>query len=372
MLSPAEIKRYQRHLVLPSFGIEAQQKLKDAKILIVGVGGLGAPVGLYLTAAGIGHIGLIDNDTVDITNLQRQVLFTENDIGLSKSKKAAERLVQLNSEATIKVIQEKLTSDNALDILKPYDLVIDCTDNFPTRYLINDACVILDKSFIHGSIYQYEGQVSVFNYNKGANYRDLFPTPPSPESVPNCEVGGVLGTLPGIIGSIQANEAIKIICGIGEPLHEKLFIFDSLTMMSRIIKIKSQNSRIKIKDLIDYEAFCNSSSLKKDTMIKEISVVELHQMIENKEDFQLIDVREQHEADISALNDGVLIPLGQIPANEDKIAKDKKVVIYCRSGIRSGQAVNYLQSKLGLDNLYNLKGGILAWADQIDPSMEKY
>ncbi|HNP16869.1 MAG TPA: molybdopterin-synthase adenylyltransferase MoeB [Fulvivirga sp.] len=367
MLNQEEIARYQRQLVLPLFGSNAQQKLKKAKVLIVGAGGLGAPVSLYLTAAGVGEIGIIDNDTVDITNLQRQVLFHGNDIGKSKSVIAAERMSQLNSHAIIKSFNAQLTSKNALELIKDYDLVIDCTDNFPTRYLINDACVLLDKPFIYGSIYQYEGQVSVFNYNQGVNYRDLYPVPPAPESVPNCATGGVLGTLPGIIGSIQANEAIKLICGIGEPLHEKLFIFDTLSLGSRIIKLKSKNTRSNIKELIDYDVFCNVNV---NTMVKEITVSELHQMMENKEDFQLIDVREPHEAVISSLK-GELIPLGTIPDNEDKIATDKKVIIHCRSGARSAQAVNYLQNKLGLQNLYNLKGGILAWSDQIDPSVSK-
>ncbi len=367
MLNQQDIARYQRHLVLPSFGPEAQQKLKQAKILIVGAGGLGAPVSLYLTAAGVGELGIIDMDTVDITNLQRQVLFTENDIGQFKSVKAKERLKQLNSQTIIKAIKEQLDSKNALKLIEHYDLVVDCTDNFPTRYLINDACVLLDKPFIYGSIYQYEGQVSVFNFNQGVNYRDLYPEPPTPESVPNCVTGGVLGTLSGIIGSIQANEVIKLICGIGEPLHEKLFIFDTLTLESRIIKLQSKNTRSNIKKLIDYEAFCNVNI---NTMVKEITVTELHQMMENKEDFQLIDVREPHEAEISSLK-AELIPLRTIPDNENKISTDKKVIIHCRSGVRSAQAVSYLQSKLGLQNLYNLKGGILAWSDQIDPSVSK-
>ncbi|MEQ8926989.1 MAG: ThiF family adenylyltransferase [Fulvivirga sp.] len=368
MLTKEEIQRYQRHFPLPNFGIEAQVKLKQSRILIVGCGGLGNPIASYLAASGVGTIGLIDNDIVSITNLHRQVLYNEAHIGQSKARLTAEKLQKQNQHLKTKVFEEQLTSDNALAIIANYDLVIDCTDNFSTRYLINDTCVLLDKPFIYGSIYQYEGQVAVFNVNKSANYRDLYPTPPIPESVPDCEVGGVLGTLPGIIGSIQANEALKVICNIGQPLIEKLFIFDSQSMESRVIKIKNSNARDTITELIDYEEFCHPN---KNKMVKEITVKELHTMIENKEDFQLIDVREPHEVEIATL-DGELIPLGEVPQNEDKIARDKKVVVHCRSGARSGQAIQYLQGKLGLDNLYNLKGGILAWADEIDPSMEKY
>ncbi|QSE96610.1 ThiF family adenylyltransferase [Fulvivirga lutea] len=368
MLSKEEIQRYQRHFPLPDFGVEAQEKLKKSKVLIVGCGGLGNPVSSYLAASGVSCIGLIDSDVVSISNLQRQILYKEQEIGISKVRLTAQKLKELNHHVEIEEYNLNLNSKNALSIIDKFDLVIDCTDNFPTRYLINDACILQNKPFIYGSIYQYEGQVAVFNVNKSANYRDLYPTPPNPESVPDCEIGGVLGTLPGIIGSIQANEAIKVICGIGQPLIEKLFIFDSQSMETRVIKIKNTNARDTITGLIDYEEFCHPN---KNKMVKEITVKELHEMIENKEDFQLIDVREPHEVEIATL-DGELIPLGDIPQNEDKIAKNKKVVVHCRSGARSGQAIQYLQGKLGLENLYNLKGGILAWADEIDPSMEKY
>lgn len=367
MLSPDEIKRYQRHFVLPNFGQHAQEKLKNSSVLIVGLGALGSPVSLYLAAAGIGRLGLVDADSINITNLQRQVLYREHDINSKKLDRAIANIAQLNHNVKLDAHPHFLSSENALEIIAGYDLVVDCTDNFPTRYLVNDACLLLDKPYVYGSIHQYEGQVSVFNANSDINYRDLFPEPPNPESVPNCEEGGVLGSLAGIIGSIQANEAIKLLTNIGEPLIEKLFIFDSLTLDTRKIKLKSKNTKESVKSLIDYDEFCKI----KNKMIKEVTVKELHQMMENKEDFQLIDVREPHEAEISTLN-GELIPLGQIPDNEAKIETSKKVVIHCRSGARSGQAVNYLQGKLGLDNLYNLKGGILAWADEIDPSMEKY
>ena len=368
MLDTDELKKYQRHFNLPGFGIEGQLKLKNASVLIIGCGGLGSPVSLYLAAGGVGTIGLMDFDIISESNLQRQVQFNEDEIGFNKAEITAKKLTRLNSKISVSTYQEKLTNKNALQLIKRFDLVIDCTDNFPTRYLINDACEILNIPFIYGSIYQYEGQVSVFNYNGGATYRDLFPKPPTPDSVPNCEIGGVMGSLAGIIGSTQANEAIKLICHIGEVLSNKLFIFDSLYMLSRTINITPDSTRQGVKKLIDYENFCNTT---KQTMIKEISVSELNNMMIDKEDFQLIDVREQHEVDICTLN-GELIPLGNIPSSIESISKEKKVVIHCRSGARSSQAIQYLQDHGDYSNLYNLKGGILAWADEIDPTMTKY
>lgn len=368
MLSPQELERYQRHFPLPGFGKEGQEKLKNAKILIVGCGGLGNPVAIYLAAAGIGNIGLVDFDRVNVSNLQRQVMFQETDVDKLKVDILKERITALNSFCNVTTYTIKLESSNALEIINQYDLAIDCTDNFPVRYLLNDACILTNKPFVYGSIYQFEGQVSVFNVNGSSNYRDLYPEPPSPLFVTNCETGGVIGTLPGIVGTIQANEVIKLICSIGESLIDKLLIIDCLTMRSTTIKIKNHNTKRNISELIDYEMFCGT---KTEMKMKEISVSELNQMIESNEDFQLIDVRESHEVEISTLN-GEHIPLGEIPNNEDKIAKDKKVIIHCRSGARSGQAVQYLESKLGLNNLYNLRGGILAWADEIDPSMSKY
>lgn len=368
MLDTDELKKYQRHFNLPGFGVEGQLKLKNATVLIVGCGGLGSPVSLYLAAAGVGTIGLMDFDIISESNLQRQVQFNENEIGFNKAEITAKKLTRLNSKISASAYQEKLTNKNALQLIKRFDLVIDCTDNFPTRYLINDACEILNIPFIYGSIYQYEGQVSVFNYKGGSTYRDLFPKPPAPESVPNCEVGGVMGALAGIIGSIQANEAIKLLCNSGTILSNKLFILDSLTMLSRTISITPIDSRNVVRELLNYDEYCNKT---KQTMIKEISVSELNKMMINTEDFQLIDVREQHEVDICTLN-GELIPLGNIPSNIESISKEKKVVIHCRSGARSGQAIQYLQDHGDYSNLYNLKGGILAWADEIDPTMTKY
>lgn len=370
ILSNEENKRYQRHFTLPDFGVEGQLKLKKARVLVVGAGGLGSPVLLYLAAAGIGQIGIIDGDVLEVSNLQRQILFNTDDIGKPKALVAKEKVKALNPHINVIAYQEVLTTKNALDVISNYDLVIDGTDNFPTRYLINDACSIEEKPFIYGSIFRYEGQVAVFNYKGGPTYRDLFPEPPEPESVPTCETGGVIGVLPGIIGSLQANEAIKILAEIGEPLAGKLLIINSLNLDSRIITIPKISNAPKIEQLINYEQFCGVTN-QSEAMVKEITVSELKAMIDAKEDFQLIDVREQHEYDIANL-DGLLIPLGNIPDATEKIDKDKKVVIHCRSGARSAQAVQYLQQKLGIDNLYNLKGGILAWSDQIDPSIPKY
>lgn len=372
-LSPEELSRYNRHLILEGFGMDGQLRLKQARVLVVGAGGLGCPALLYLAAAGVGHIGIVDFDTVQESNLQRQVLFTVSDLGTNKATAAAGRLRKLNPFITISPHPIQLTSSNALECIKNYDMVIDGTDNFPTRYLLNDACVLLDKPLIYGSVLKYEGQVSVFNVLKdgkySSNYRDLFPLPPSPDVVPNCELAGVLGVLPGIIGSIQANEAIKLLTGTGETLADTLLIVDSLSMETTQIKIRNQLSRHQIKKLIDYEDFCGILKKKTESLsMKEITVQELQGLQLSGSDFQLIDVREPHEYDICNL-EGELIPLAEIPHNVDKISRAKKVVIHCRSGGRSGQAVQWLEKNHKLDNLYNLKGGILAWAKEIDPSM---
>jgi molybdopterin/thiamine biosynthesis adenylyltransferase/rhodanese-related sulfurtransferase len=375
--------RYSRHLVLEEFGLEGQLKLKQSKVLVVGAGGLGSPVLLYLTAAGIGTVGIADHDKVDLTNLQRQVLFSINDIGNNKATAAAIRLKALNDQIQITTYTDKITSVNALDILKGYDVVVDGTDNFPTRYLLNDACVLLNKPLIYGSILKFEGQVSVFNL-KGkqgdhcANYRDLFPEPPSPESTPNCSEAGVLGVLPGMIGSMQATEAIKVLTGIGKTLAGKLLILDAYSMETSIINIPNRGTRNAIKSLIDYDDFCGINQQKNkpltsqnNSAMKEITVQELEQLKASGEDFQLIDVREPHEFDICDLG-GELIPMGDIPSNVDKISKDKKVVVHCRSGKRSGDVISYLEKNHNFQNLYNLKGGILAWAREIDPEMPTY
>lgn len=375
-LSREEIDRYNRHLILKEFGTEGQLKLKEAHVLVVGAGGLGCPALLYLAAAGIGEIGIVDFDTVQESNLQRQVLFTTKDIGKNKAMAASERLLELNPLISIKAHTTKITSQNALDLMRNYDLTIDGSDNFPTRYLLNDASILLGKPLVYGSVLEYEGQLAVFNLNTGknftSNYRDLFPVPPAPEAVPDCSQAGVLGVLPGMIGTMQANEAIKILIGKGEPLTDKLLIIDSMSLDVTRVKIHNTNARASITKLIDYEDFCGINEKKSKSLgMKEVTVQELQALKQSGADFQLIDVREPHEYDICNL-EGELIPLAEVPHNVDKISKAKKVVIHCRSGARSGQAVQWLEKNQKLENLYNLKGGILAWAKEIDTSMPTY
>lgn len=366
--SEEEKQRYSRHFVLPQFGPTAQEELKRATVAVIGAGGLGSPVLQYLAAAGIGRLRIVDFDTISISNLQRQVLFLTGDIGKSKADVAAERIRQLNPGVEVEVINQKLTSQNALTRLSGCSIVVDCTDNFPTRYLVNDACVLLDIPYVYASVFRYEGQVAVFNYQRGVTYRDFFPTPPDPGSVPNCEAGGVLGVLTGIIGCLQANEVLKILTGIGKPMANEVLLVDSLTLEFNTFKIPQRNSRQSIKSLIDYDDFCG---LKVQSTMKEVTVQELKSLLDKKADFQLIDVREPHEFDICNLS-GELIPQGDIPSSVDKISKDKQVVIHCRSGARSGNMVQWLEKNHGFTNLYNLKGGITAWAKEIDPSMPTY
>lgn len=381
--SNKELERYSRHLLIPEFNIEGQKKLKTAKVLIVGTGGLGAPLIQYLAAAGIGTIGIVDFDVVEESNLQRQVLFTTEDIGRPKVEVAHERIIAQNPHIQVIAFNEQLTSKNALEIIKNYDLVADGTDNFPTRYLVNDACVLLGKPNVYASIFRFEGQVSVFNYTDkhgtiGPNYRDLFPNPPPPGLVPSCAEGGVIGVLPGIIGSLQANEVIKVITGVGDPLSGRLFLFDALTFDTRTLKVyRDENNPLNGKnptlfDLIDYDQFCGLMSVESNTdKVKEITAQELHELIEKDSDFQLIDVREQFEYEVVNLN-GELIPLKLLIENVEKISHNKKVVLHCRSGQRSAEAIVLLEEKYGFQNLYNLKGGILAYANEVDSSLARY
>jgi molybdopterin/thiamine biosynthesis adenylyltransferase/rhodanese-related sulfurtransferase len=367
--SQAEYARYNRHIIIPEFGLEGQKKLKAAKVLVVGSGGLGSPVLLYLAAAGVGTLGLVDFDVVDDSNLQRQVLFGVDAIGKPKVEAAKQRLQSLNPHINIVTYNTQLTSQNALDIIKDYDVVADGTDNFPTRYLVNDACLLLDKPNVYASIFQFEGQVSVFNYvnnkgQRGPNYRDLYPTPPPSGLVPNCAEGGVLGVLPGIIGSLQANEVIKVITGIGDTLSGRFFVFDALTFESRTFNIsRNENNPVNgknptITQLIDYEQFCGMKAVEKS--IKEITVDEFDEWKENGEDIQVIDVREPSE--YAEVNIGAtLIPLGTVGENANKIDRSKKVVVHCKLGGRSAKAIRELEEKFGFTNLYNLKGGITAY-----------
>jgi len=378
--SKEELSRYDRHIIIPDFGFEAQKKLKAAKVLVIGSGGLGSPALLYLAAAGVGTIGIIDFDVVDDSNLQRQVLFGVDEIGKPKVEAAKRRLELLNPFIKIKVYNEQLTSKNALDIVKDYDVVADGTDNFPTRYLVNDACVLLGKPNVYASIFQFEGQVSVFNYvnregELGPNYRDLYPTPPPPGLVPSCAEGGVLGVLPGIIGSLQALEVIKVITGVGETLSGRFFIFDALNFESRTFKIRRNPSNPvngvnpTITELIDYEQFCGVKAVEKP--IKEITARELYDLQVRGEDIQIIDVREPHEYEIANIS-GELIPLATVSANADKIDRNKKVIVHCKMGGRSTKAIHELEEKFGFTNLYNLKGGILGWIDEVQPELTKY
>jgi molybdopterin/thiamine biosynthesis adenylyltransferase/rhodanese-related sulfurtransferase len=376
-----ELARYNRHIIIPGFGEEGQKKLKEAKVLIIGSGGLGSPALLYLTAAGVGTIGIVDFDVVDDSNLQRQVIFDIREIGKPKVEAAKRRLEALNPHTRFILHNTHLNSGNALDIIKDYDVVADGTDNFPTRYLVNDATLILDKPNVYGSIFQFEGQVSVFNYvdkkgERGPNYRDLYPTPPPPGLVPSCAEGGVLGVLPGIIGSLQALEVIKVITGIGEPLSGRFFTFDALNFENRTFNIKRRDDNPvngknpTIHELIDYEQFCGMRAIE-ERPAKEISARELYDWQVKGKKFKLIDVREPSEYKIVQIG-GTLIPLSTISEHADDIPNDVDVVFLCKSGVRSLKAIKELEEKYAFNNLYNLKGGILAYIDQVQPELTRY
>jgi len=378
--TPAELARYNRHIIIPDFGLEAQQKLKAAKVLVIGSGGLGSPALLYLAAAGVGTIGIADFDVVDDSNLQRQVLFGVSEVGSPKVEAAKRRLEELNPFITLVVYNTQITSDNALNIIKDYGVVADGTDNFPTRYLVNDACVLLDIPNVYASVFQFEGQVSVFNYRNpggelGPNYRDLYPAPPPPGMVQSCAEGGVLGVLPGIIGSMQALEVIKVITGVGETLSGRFFIYDALSFETKTFKIKRNpgnplnGTHPTITGLIDYEQFCGIKAVEKP--VKEISAKELSVWQASSEPFQLIDVREPDEYELMNIG-GELMPLTTIADYAERIAKDKKVVIYCKMGSRSANAIRMLENKFGFQNLYNLKGGIITYLDEIRPESPGY
>ncbi|MDX1479075.1 MAG: molybdopterin-synthase adenylyltransferase MoeB [Saprospiraceae bacterium] len=382
--SKQELERYSRHLIIPEFNIAGQRKLKAAKVLVVGTGGLGAPLLQYLTAAGVGTIGIVDFDVVDESNLQRQVLFTVDDVGKPKVEVAKQRLEKLNPHITFKAYNVALTSENALDIIREYDVVADGTDNFPTRYLVNDACVLLGKTNVYASIFRFEGQASVFNYaypdgTRGPNYRDLFPSPPPPGLVPSCAEGGVLGVLPGILGSLQANEVIKVITGVGDPLAGRLFLFDAATFETRILKVAPDpanpisGDNPTLTELIDYEEFCGipAQNGEQTSDIRAIDVHELKRRRDAADGSVLIDVREPYEYEIVNLQ-GRLIPQNSVEEHLDQIPSDVDVIVHCRSGKRSADVIKVLQSKYGYQNLYNLDGGILAWAREVDTSLPTY
>ncbi|MGH3951672.1 MAG: adenylyltransferase/sulfurtransferase MoeZ [Pseudonocardiaceae bacterium] len=378
-LTKEEVARYSRHLIIPDVGVDGQKRLKNAKVLVIGAGGLGSPALLYLAAAGVGTLGVIDFDVVDESNLQRQVIHGQSDVGKLKAVSANESVAEINPLVDVIVHTEQLTTDNALDILGGYDLILDGTDNFATRYLVNDAAVILGKPYVWGSIFRFEGQVSVFwedaPNGKGLNYRDLYPEPPPPGMVPSCAEGGVLGVLCASIGSIMVNEAIKLLIGIGEPLLGRLISYDALEMKYREVKVRKDPDTPKITELIDYESFCGvvSDEASVAAVNSTITPAELQSMFESGKDFQLIDVREPHEYEIVKIEGSTLIPKDRILSGEAlaELPQDKPIVLHCKSGARSAEALAALHSA-GFADATHLGGGVLAWAKQIDPSLPTY
>jgi sulfur-carrier protein adenylyltransferase/sulfurtransferase len=378
-LSKEEILRYSRHLIMPEVGMEGQLKLKQAKVLCIGTGGLGAPLGLYLAAAGVGRIGLVDFDTVDFTNLQRQVLFGTSDVGRPKIEAAAGHLRNLNPTIQIDTFETRLTSENALDLFKDYDIIVDGTDNFPTRYLVNDACVLLGKPNVYGSIFRFEGQITIFGAPGGPCYRCLYPEPPPPGLVPSCAEGGVLGVLPGIVGTIQAAETLKLIIGKGDPLIGRLLLFDALGMKFRELKLRKNpecpvcGDHPTVTKLIDYAEFCGlrgEEAPAPPTTVPEITPRELKARLDRGDDIYVLDVREPHEYQICNIG-GHLIPLGDLASRVNELDSSREIVAHCRTGKRSAQASEFLL-KAGFRKISNLKGGILAWSDEVDPSVPKY
>lgn len=368
MLSEEEKIRFNRHIILDQIGMEGQEKLKAAKILVVGAGGLGCPVLQYLTAAGVGKIGIIDDDHVDLSNLQRQILFHSQDVGRLKAEVAAEKLRAQNPHTTFSVYPERLTSSNALSILEKYDLVIDGTDNFPTRYLINDACVLLNRPFIFGSIFKFEGQVAVFNYKNGPTYRCVFPTPPGAGEIPNCAQIGVIGVLPGLIGTIQANEAIKLIVEAGTLLSGKLLLLDALSMHQTILTLHRTDAADHIRKLTDYEDFCEPNP---SAAITSIEVQELKSRLEKGESLTLLDVREHFERDICHIG-GLHFPLGELADHIGKIPRDLPICVYCHHGTRSLRAAELLTKNYGFYQVLNVSGGIHAWSVYVDKKLPTY
>jgi adenylyltransferase/sulfurtransferase len=382
-LSAQEVARYSRHLIMPEVALDGQKRLKASSILLIGAGGLGSPLGLYLAAAGIGRIGLVDFDVVDFSNLQRQVLHGTADVGKSKLNSARDRLQAINPEVRLDLYETRLDSSNALSIFEPYDIVIDGTDNFPTRYLVNDACVLLKKPNVYGSIFRFDGQASVFYPPEGPCYRCLYPQPPPPGEVPSCAEGGVLGILPGLIGVVQATEAVKLILGKGSPLIGRLLLYDALQMTFQEFKVRRDptcplcGDRPTITKLIDYEEFCGMGRGQPAAQAApgeeswELTVDELKQRLDRKDDVFILDVRNPEEYQICKLPGSKLIPLPELAGRLGELDKAREMIVHCKSGMRSQRAINYLRQH-GFSKLKNLKGGILAWADRVDRSMPKY
>jgi molybdopterin/thiamine biosynthesis adenylyltransferase/rhodanese-related sulfurtransferase len=378
-LTNEEIQRYSRHLIMPEVGMEGQQKLKAARVLCVGTGGLGSPLALYLTAAGVGTLGIVDFDVVDVTNLQRQIIHSTADVGRKKLDSAEEKLKAINPYINIRKFETRLSSENALEIFRDFDIIADGTDNFPTRYLVNDACVLTGKPNVYGSIFRFEGQASVFATEEGPCYRCLYPEPPPPGLVPSCAEGGVLGILPGLVGVMQATEVIKLILGSGEPLIGRLLLIDALGMKFRELKLRKNpdcpacGTHPTVTKLIDYNEFCGIRGEEKpqvETGIPEMQVEELKRRLDKGDDLFVLDVREPHEYQICNIG-GYLIPLGDLPKRVNELDSSREIVAHCRSGVRSGKAVAFLQ-QAGFKKVHNLAGGILAWADKVDPKMPKY
>jgi adenylyltransferase/sulfurtransferase len=379
-LTREEILRYSRHLIMPDVGLKGQERLKDAKVLCVGTGGLGSPLAMYLAAAGVGTIGLVDFDVVDESNLQRQILHGTGDVGKRKVESARETLAEVNPNVNVVLHEERLTSDNALRILEPYEVVADGTDNFPTRYLVNDACVMLGKPNAYGSIFRFEGQASVFAHRDGPCYRCLYPEPPPPGMVPSCAEGGVLGILPGIVGVIQATEVVKLALGIGRPLVGRLLLYDALEMQFREMRIRRDpacpvcGEKPTVKELIDYDQFCGVPDLEERQRVDaewEIDPAELRARLDNGNEVFLLDVRNPDEFEICRLDGAKLIPLPQLLEGMHQLDSARDVAVYCHTGVRSAQAVNFLRS-IGFSRVKNLRGGIDAWSREVDPSVPRY
>lgn len=378
-LSNEEIARYSRHLIMPEVALDGQKKLKSAKVLTVGTGGLGSPLALYLAAAGVGTLGIVDFDVVDESNLQRQIIHGTSDVGRPKVESAREKLEDINPNVEVLVHEEALTSENALEVFRDYDVIVDGTDNFPTRYLVNDACVLLNKPNVYGSIFRFEGQASVFWAEEGPCYRCLYPEPPPPGLVPSCAEGGVLGILPGAIGVVQATETVKLILGIGEPLIGRLMLYDALGMSFREMKLRKDpgcpvcGENPTVTELIDYQEFCGipqANAVEEKDGVPEMTVTELKQKMDAGEEINVLDVREPHEYEVA--NIGVkLVPLGELPQRLAEFDQNESFAIHCKTGGRSAKAVKLLQDA-GFANVYNVKGGITAWSEEIDRSVPKY
>lgn len=376
-LSQQEVLRYSRHLIIPEVGLEGQRRLKDARVLMVGAGGLGSPIGLYLAAAGVGTLGIVEFDVVDETNLQRQLLHGTKDVGRKKLDSARDRIHDVNPNVEVVPHEARLTSENALDIISRYDLVVDGTDNFATRYLTNDACVLLGKPNVYGSIFRFEGQSTIFCTKDGPCYRCLYPEPPPPGLVPSCAEGGVLGILPGLVGVVQATETVKLIAGIGEPLVGRLLLVDALTMQFRTVKLRKDPrcpacGTRELKQLVDYEQFCGIRGQPDEAAdVPTITPRELEARLRREEALDLVDVREPHEWDICRIEGARLAPLSSFSAQLRTLDSARDVVLYCRSGVRSAKALKQLQAA-GFRKVWNLAGGILRWSDDVDPSIPKY